>query len=530
MRRLGPTRCQAGFQGIACLALALALVPSRNALAYPYEALRPAEQVIGGPTDGYLSALHYNPAGLRLFPGSQLLAVGGVRGSFGGYRRNTPLPSGYAPGSTTAQNPDQTRIGWATSDMMVAGSWDLRTEAVTLGLGVYTPSNDETLYADGDPRGEGAQKLAGRYHVIADRTYSVRGTVAVGLRLRPWFYAGAGFQFAYTHSRMRFLRDMDPQLRDNLPCASPTACEQWSNRQLIDFDVSGWGYGFTAGVLFEPIDNKLWLGVSYVSPLFSSQGAEVGLDGAPQRLPWQGADQISACGEGGTGVRSARGEEPTICGVAHMARSFPHLAYFGARGRITISPAPPVLSDDGSFTEAAPSSRFSPYAIDLTGWIRLNVPTREVLLLSMEPRIYGPGQLTLQTAQRPAVALTFGVRQLWRSLILAQEVLYESSRTDSSAVSPGNLESHKLDLSLAARIKLQKRLWLLVTVGLTGYIFSSDAGSGFSSDYVAACRATDYDVNTDACRNVQNGWGIPTAAGAYWMLVPHGATGLELNL
>src|SRR6185369_16110685 len=106
---------------------------------------------------------------------------------------------------------------------------------------------------------------------------------------------------------------------------NPAACEQWASRQLLDFDVSGWAYGFNAGVLFEPIDNRLWLGVSYVSPLFSSQGAEVGLDGAPQRLPWQGADPGSACGDGGTGVRSARGDEPTTCGVAHMARSFPHL-------------------------------------------------------------------------------------------------------------------------------------------------------------------------------------------------------------
>jgi hypothetical protein len=477
-----------------------------------------------------LSALHYNPAGLRLFPGSQLLAVGGVRGSIGGYRRNTPLPAGYADGQMAARDPDETRIAWATSDMMVAGSWDLRTEAVTLGLGVYTPSNDQTVYASGDAHSPEAQQLGGRYHVLYDRTYSVRGTVAVGLRIRPWFYAGAGFQFAYTHSRMSFFRDRSLAVDDNLPCANPASCESWAGRQLLDFDVAGWGYGFNAGVLFEPIDNRLWLGVSYVSPLFSAQGAEVGLDGQPQRLPWQGADPGAACGAGGTGVRSARGDEPTLCGVAHMARSFPHLAYFGARGRIEVTPIPVVASDDGSLTETPAGRRFSPYAVDLTGWLRLHVPTREVLLLSMEPRIYGPGQLTVQTAQRPAVALTFGVRELWRQLILAQEVMYESSRTDSAAVSPGNLEGHKLDLSFAARVKLQRRLWLLLTLGLTGVIFASDAGSGFSADHVAACRATDYDVNTDACGRVRDGWGIPSAAGAYWLIVPHGAAGFELNL
>lgn len=523
MRGLPGWRYVAGATGVTLVFAA------GQAAAYPYEALRPADQIIGGPTDGYLSALHYNPAGLRLFPGSQLLVVGGVRGAIGSYRRQAPLPAGYGDGSMAGSAGD-TRIGWATSDMMVAGSWDLRTEAVTLGLGVYTPSNDETLYADGDARSTTAQGLAGRYHAIEDRTYSVRGTVAVGLRLRPWIYIGAGFQFAYTHSRFKLLRDLDPTIRDSLACASPTACEQWGSRQLLDFDVSGWGYGFNAGILIEPIDNRLWLGVSYISPLFSAAGAEVGLDGQPQRLPWQGAEPTAPCGNGGTGVRVTRGDEPTLCGVAHISRSFPHLAYFGIRGRVEISQVQPQYTEEGALIETPSPRRFVPYAVDLTGWVRLNVPTREVLLLSMERRLYAPGQLTIQTAQRPAVALAFGVRQLWRQLLLAEELLYESSRTDPTAVTPGNLEAHKLDLSLAARVRLQRRVWLLLSVGVTGYIFGADAGSGFSTDQVTACRASGYDINTEACQRVQSGWGVPTAAGAYSLIVPHGATGIELNL
>ena len=200
---------------------------SGQARAYPYQSLRPADQVIGGPTDGYLSAFHYNPAGLRLFSGSQLMVVAGARGYLGGYGRSQTLPAGFAPDQSAGQPADSTRIGWVTSDMMVAGSWDLRSESVTLGFALYTPHNDETSYANRDAisgQTPALQQLTTRYHAIADRTYSLWGTVAFGLKLRPWLYVGAGFQFSYTHSKLTLMRDLDPSTNDGLSCAGGT-CE-----------------------------------------------------------------------------------------------------------------------------------------------------------------------------------------------------------------------------------------------------------------------------------------------------------------
>ncbi len=510
----------------------LAILIASRASAYPYQGLRPADQVIGGPTDGYLSALHYNPAGLSLFQSSQLMIAAGARGYIGGYTRSAALPAGFAPDQSAAQSSPESRIGWVQSDMLIAGSWDLRSGAVTIGLGFYTPHNDETKYADGDPQSAAAQQLSTRYHAISSRTYSLWGTIAASLHVRPWLSIGAGFQFTWTHSRMSFFRDLDPQANDGLSCGG-ASCEKWSQRTLIDVDVAGPGYGFTFGILAEPIDDRLWVGLSYISPMFTSGGTEVGLDGQPRRLPWDASDHFGPCGRDGTGARVSQGDDPAKCGAAHTALGFPHTIYVGIRGRKKTGI--PSLSQTGELTsevsEASPRLRRSKLRmIDLTGWLRLTVPTREDLVLSLEQRIFAPSELTIPLEQRPAVALAFGIRQIFPRFFLAQELLYESPRTSAAAVSPANLEGHKLDLSLATRLRLQRRLWLLLTVGVTGVFFSKDAGSGFSSALAATCRTSGYDVTTSACQNVQDGWAVPPAAGAYWLVQPHGSTGLELNL
>jgi hypothetical protein len=216
-----------------------------------------------------------------------------------------------------------------------------------------------------------------------------------------------------------------------------------------------------------------------------------------------------------------------------MARSFPHLIYFGMRGRIELNQLHTGPSDEssGENTESRLAlRRILPWSVDLTGWVRVTIPPREDLELSLDQSVYPPGLLTIATEQRTAVAVAFGVRELWPRLIVAEELLYESPRTDQAAVSPGNLEGNKLDLSLATRVRLHRRLWLLLTAGVTEVFFGPNAGSGFSTSAAANCRMSGYDITTYACQQVEFGWGVPTAAGNYWLVVPHGSAGLEVNL
>ena len=527
-------RRRVGHSSTVCAAALL--LSSAVAAAYPHGGLRPAGQIFAGPADGHVSAIHFNPAALRLGSGSHILAVAGAQGYLGSFGRDTPLPAGFAPSQTAPEAAAVTPIGWAVSDMMVAASWDLRTEAVTLGFGVYTPYNDSTQYApraDIDASRDSAtlQRLSTRYHAIVDRTYSLWGTVAAGLRLRRGLFFGGGFQFAYTRSQMTLMRDLgdSPQPRgsDGLPCASGI-CEQWTQRQLIDLDVNGWGYGFNIGLLSELLDNHLWLGASYSSPLLTSIGSDVPLEGRPTRPGWLGPDLASSqpCGDGGRGARISDRDEPLRCGSARILRSFPHLIYLGARGRFDASNSD-SLDASG---QPEPSGRLRPVAVELSSWVRLSIPTRQDLRLSIDTSAFPPGELTIPLGLRTAFAVSFGVREIWNRLSLAQELIYESPRSDPAATSPLSLEGHKLDLALAARIHLHRRLSLLFTVGSTFVFFEPGSGSGFSSDWATACRRVAYDINSEACQRVQDGWAQPSATGSYLLIRPHGVAGLELNL
>lgn len=503
--------------------------------ASPYLSLRPADQVLSGPTDGTLAAIHYNPAALRLTAGSQLMAVAGARGYFGSFLRGANLPAGFGPSSQEVAA-EAAQIRWASPDMMVAGSWDLRSDAVTLALGVYTPYTEDTNYVSGDPakarpdaQSPELQKLSTRYHAVASHTYSLWGSLAVSLRLRQYFYLGGGFNFAWTHTRMMFMRDLDPRTdpagqpapptSDGLSCSGPGPCEQWSQRQTIEFDGSGWGYGFTTGILVVPIENRLWLSLSYLSPLFTSLGAAVGLDGVPDRLPWSSGSAASntgdPCGSKLDGARITRGDQAPVCGTARLVQSFPHLIYIGGRGRLSA----------GTWR----SSRH-PTHIELVGWARLYIPARQDQDLQLERRLLSQGRIALPLSQQPAVAITFGLRQHWPRLTLGQELLYESPRADSANVSPANLEGHKVDASFAMRLKLHRRLALQVNVGITGVLLPSNAGTRFSPSLAETCRSTNYDVTLSACQDSDWGWAVPSAAGSYTLVVPHGAAGFEVSL
>lgn len=495
-----------------------------SAEAYPYAALRVADLVLSGPTDGSLGAIHFNPAAIRLASGSQIMAVGGLDGFLGSYQRRDLLPAGFAPGQQQAQVAEPTRISWMNPKGLVAASWDLRTDSVTLAFGLYTPQMDFTDYsgsgigARADLASPTLQTLTTRYHVVKSETYSLWGNLSVGLRLRPWVYLGGGFNFAYTRQRSLFFRDLDPRVADDYSCApgqGGAACEQWNDRMSVETDVGGWGYGFTAGALFVPLENRLWLGLSYVSPLFTNRGAEVQLDGIPTQQPWLPGDP---CGGFATGARLTRRDAPPVCGTARAVMAFPHLVYLSGRGRIALSS----------------SSRFSPTAIEITSWARVNVPPRtspvSTVDLYLERRVFPQSLLPLPLSQRPALAITWGLRQIWPRLTLGQELLYESPRAEDSAVSPANLEGHKLDVSLAARLRVHKRLSVLLSFGVTYVFFSEQAGERYNAGQAATCRDSLYDISASACAETQAGFAVPTAQGSYSLVIPHGVTGLEFNL
>lgn len=509
------------------LLLAAALLPLLGgpAAAYPYLATRPIESVLSGPTDASLGALLYNPAALRLLEGNHAHFFGGGHGYLGSYRRAAPLPPGFAPGQTAAEPAPAADIRWFNPSGLAAVSSDLGSDSVTLALGLSIPYVDQTRYAEGDDP-DALGRLTTRYHAVRQATYSMWGSVGVALRVTSWFYLGGNFNFGWTHARWRALRDPDPAARDGFTCAGTGPCESFSRRLDLQVNVSDFGYGFSTGVLILPpgLEDRLFIGASYLSPLFSGLGTQVPLSSDPQISSFCTPESQDEADPGRRGVRVSGlpADDPTVgrrvChGAAQLLLSFPHVVYLGARVRAPLLPA-----------------RRGPRHLEINTWLRLSIPDRnrtdpELLVERRALSAFDvPGRQVLPLSRQPAVAVQADIRQLWPRLELAQGLLYESARSAEAAVSPANVESHKIDVSVTGRVRLHPVLWLSATAGLTSFLFGDQAGAGFRAEQAAACRPT-YDITSQACQDVQDGWARPTAAGRYDLFVLHGGVGLEIR-
>lgn len=484
----------------------LALVPMRAAGA-PYAALRPQDSVLAGPTDGTVAALHYNPAALRLSRGFRIEVQLNLQGFVGHYQRLAPLPAGFAPGSAASPAP-ATPIRWVVPGYLIGGLWDLGTETVTLGAAVSTPYHDGTLYA---PEDEAAlQHLPTRYHAIRNSAYTLWGTTGVGVRIQPWLHVGGGFHFAWMRLRRHLLRDPDPDHPDGLPCGDPMRCEQWAARQQVRLDLSEWGFGFSVGMLLVPDERHLWLGASFTSTSYLRGGTVSGQP--PAEAPPCMAEPLPAW----QGVQAAAGNQ--VChGAAALATSLPHLVHLGGRLRLPGA-----------------TGRHRPAHLELTALLRLAIPPRQDDELHLERRALVPLALPpsqiVATGEQTAVAAELGLRQLWPRLQLGQAVLYESPRARIEAITPAAIHGHRLDLSATVRASLHRAVQLLLTAGTTFVLVPEGAGARFAAETAAACRAAAYDPTSAACREAQDGWAQPPAAGRYELAIPHGAAGIEVTL
>lgn len=539
----------AALWGVLLGGLAL---PGPAVLAFPYQAERLTGSVLAGPTDGDLSALYYNPAALRLLDGGHLQIAAGAQGYLGSYRRAAPLPSSFSADGGSV-NPEAS-ARWAAPISFVGASWDLGSRSVTLAVAFYTPHLDFTSYASDSAGGDGLT----RYHGLRSQVYSLWGAGGAALRLADWIYVGGVFNFGHTSARLRLFYDgrQGPSApaqseRDQLPCGSD--CERFDLRQDLNVSVTGWGYGFSAGLLILPRP-RLWVGLGYVSPLFTSAGAQLFLSDFPEtpvaargvgdcqssKIPsWSGACLVSA--------DAANGATTTTGGVA-LLTSMPHVVHLGARYRLpqTSSPSNPAsIAGPGGAAASPPQGgerEGRGMGVELAAALRLTLPPRSDQELRLERRAFPslPGVIPLPRGLQPAVAVDLSVREHFPRLTLAQAFLYESPRAEQSAVSPVNLEGHKLNLGVTAQLNLSsgrwttQRVWLSASLGSTLYLFGGDPGGGFrasdGTSWAALCRGASLDLSSAACLRARDGWALPTASGDYRLLTLQGSLGLHVKL
>ena len=81
-----------------------------RALALSLRRAAPGDQIMAGPADGHVSAIHFNPAALRLSSAAISWRLGRAA-TLGSYGRDTPLPAGFDPGQAGRKLPIRWR--WA---------------------------------------------------------------------------------------------------------------------------------------------------------------------------------------------------------------------------------------------------------------------------------------------------------------------------------------------------------------------------------------------------------------------------------
>ncbi|HYD65149.1 OmpP1/FadL family transporter [Azospirillum sp.] len=194
--------------------------------------------------NGDASAMFFNPAAMGLVQGGQIVQT------FTGV-----LPYSKAESVTATR---ATRAGGSR----IAGSTDPGDAAndaiVPAGYFVYSISNDLKvgLSANG-PWGlvtDYGAGWAGRYHGIRSDLRTYNFTPTVSYRVLPQLTVGAGLQVQYAKAKLSQASDF--ALRRGLPPGSLD----------ITSDMVGddWGFGATAGILYEPMKGTR-LGLSYRS-------------------------------------------------------------------------------------------------------------------------------------------------------------------------------------------------------------------------------------------------------------------------
>ncbi|HVR61821.1 MAG TPA: outer membrane protein transport protein [Polyangia bacterium] len=191
----------------ACLLLiGLALAPSAQALAAPFDDPYVGGLTFSGPTSPTLAAVYWNPAALGLMRGSRVMIAGTARLVRTSVDRapfdpatGRPSPGGTAAGSANAHDVIQP-IGWPPGPGGFAGiSTDLGGDRFTLAFATYEPYAEKVTF-DTAPAGNEPT----RYHRIAADLRNLALVPALSIRFAGELRVGFAPGFLFSTGRLFF--------------------------------------------------------------------------------------------------------------------------------------------------------------------------------------------------------------------------------------------------------------------------------------------------------------------------------------
>ncbi len=465
-------------------ATAVGLLGTR-AVAGPLDDSHVGDTGFSGPTTGDLTAVYWNPAGLGLLQGPQMILSGSLQTTSVSVDRSSIDPqTGTNPGSTSfpSAKGSATRqpFGWplGPNGFFALGAGIGRRFGIAVAMySPFTTKLDMSASAD----------APARYHLVSMEMNHIALTPGLAIHASDSIEIGLvapGFLFPTTH--LVFDQDTamgNATLSQTLGTENPSAAARYdvATRGLI-----APSYFLSVGAAYHR--GRLALGVAYTSaPLGSGGAMTLPLDSVQIQLPSTAGNQ-TLCPANTTGN----------CLVGQMSYHLPSIYSLGASLQ---------ASRHWSVTGMA-------------RWLRYGSHDKVTILIA------GPAsQQTLGTIVPDHVVLYRGFVD---SLDLRGRVAYESKeyrvggtfRVETSAVpashvNPAAIDGTKLEPSMAAEMRIWRQIRLGANYAFMWMLPVDTGTSAFDPTAASACNAAGGDLSAPACQARMNGQARPSAAGTY---------------
>lgn len=211
----------------------------------------------GNPAETNSYSIYYNPAGLAGVEGYQLsLDVNWVQRNATFDRAETAIDGlDDRTDEEIAVNSGEGRVSNFLYSPMLGFATDFGGAPISLGFGFFAPFGGQSVWdeVDGDPDFPGSTDGPQRWYVIEG---TIR-TLAFSLGLAHEIEAA---RLSIGLSGNLYLSEVD-----TIRARTATGTDSLDAEGRSHLDVSSTDFGIGAGILWEPIENQLWVGASYQS-------------------------------------------------------------------------------------------------------------------------------------------------------------------------------------------------------------------------------------------------------------------------
>jgi long-chain fatty acid transport protein len=459
------------------LTLVAVTLATPSALAGPLDDAHVADTGFSGPTSGDLTAIYWNPAGLGLLQGVQLMLGGSLQlTSVRVDRASIDPATGTNPGSTTfptaAGSGTLQPFRWPLGPAGFIGIGAGFGHRFGIALALYSPFSSSLSMPEDAPT---------RYQLVSMDLNHLAPTIGLAIHLTDSIQIGVAPSFVFPTAHLVFKET--PVGSSGEDPATAARYDLATRGILVPAYILALGAQYRRG--------RFSLGVSYTSaPLGTGGMLSLPLDNAHIRLG-------SAAG-GDDASRDLCGSPDTNCLAGQMRYRLPSIYNVGATWQAT---------KNWSVT-------------GIVRWLRYGAHDKVEILLS------GPPTLTaLGTSVPDHVVLYRGFQD---SVDLRGRVVWEDKqmrlgatlRLETSAVPAANVNAAAIDgTKLEPSVAFEMRIWRQIRMS-AGYaflwMFPVDTGpSVFDPTAASTCAATGGDLGSAACQARRNGQARPSAAGTY---------------